>query len=301
MNPRLQQRIAQICHWHTGHRTRAVACPASGRCKPDAHPTRPLSPLALLLAGALVGVVVPVAAAQSPLQIRVTVLDAEGTPVAGLTREDFALRLNGVERDILAVEPVAPVVQVVALFEGLAATQRQTSAALTSFISSLDDDSIVDMQSVEGRLDAAIVEAVDDLHARGVSRPVIVMIGQATEIVPSEFQSSQVRGKRQAADLTGDLDQLGRLLAAHGILFHGVAVTEVSLANFQTLAAGTGGRFEVMAAPAGLSETLTGLGQELGTQYLVSYMSEVAAGTGPVLDVRRPGLRVRSAPFAPTH
>jgi hypothetical protein len=262
---------------------------------------RPLCPLALLLAGALVGVVVPVAAAQSPLQLRVTVLDAEGTPVAGLVREDFTLRLNRVEHDILAVEPVAPVVQVVALFEGLAATQRQTSAALTSFISSLDDDSIVDMQSVEGRLDAAIVEAVDDLHARGVSRPVIVMIGQATEIVPSEFQSSQVRGKRQAADLAGDLDQLGRLLAAHGILFHGVAVTEVSLANFQTLAAGTGGRFEVMADPAGLSETLTGLGQELGTQYLVSYMSEVAAGTDPVLDVRRPGLRVRSAPFAPTH
>ena len=257
--------------------------------------------LALLLAGTLNGVAVPVAAAQNPVQRRVTVLDADGAPVAGLTREDFTLRLNGVERDVLAVEPMVPVVQVVAIFEGLAATQRQTSAALTSFISSLHDDSIVDMQSVDGRLDAAIVEAVDDLHARGVSRPVIVMIGQATEIVPSQFQSSQVRGKRQAADLSGDLAQLGQLLAEHGVLFHGVAVTEVSLANFQTLAAGTGGRFEVLPDPAGLSETLTGLGQELGTQYLVSYASEVATGTGPVLDVRRPGLRVRSAPFGPTH
>ena len=264
---------------------------------------RTLCSLAILLANALVGVAVavPVAAAQNPLLLRVTVLDADGSPVAGLTREDFALRLNGVERDILAVDPVAPVVQVVAIFEGLAATQRQTSAALTSFISSLDDDSIVDMQSVEGRLDAAIVEAVDDLHARGVSRPVIVMVGQATEIVPSAFQSSQVRGKRQAADLSGDLDQLGRLLAEHGVLFYGVAVTEVSLANFQALAAGTGGRFDVMPDPTGLSETLAGLGQELGTQYLVSYASEVATETGPVLDVRRPGLRVRLAPFTPAH
>jgi len=257
--------------------------------------------LALLLAGALSGVAVPVAAAQDPVQLRVTVLDADGAPVAGLTREDFTLRLNGVERDVLAVEPVAPVVQVVAIFEGLAATQRQTSAALTSFISSLHDDSIVDMQSVDGRLDAAIVEAVDDLHARGVSRPVIVMIGQATEIVPSQFQSSQVRGKRQAADLSGDLAQLGQLLAEHGVLFHGVAVTAVSLANFQTLAARTGGRFEVLPDPAGLGETLTRLGQELGTQYLVSYASEAATGTAAVLDVTRPGLRARSAPFGPTH
>ena len=165
----------------------------------------------------------------------------------------------------------------------------------------LSDDSIVDMQSVDGKLDAAIVEAVDDLHARGAARPVIVMIGQATEIVPSELQSSQVRGKRQAADLSGDLDQLGRLQAEHGILFYGVSVTEVSLANFRTLAAGTGGRFEVIAAPTGLSDTLTAIGRELGTQYLVSYASDAATGTRPVLEVTRPGLRVRAAPFVPTH
>ncbi len=194
-----------------------------------------------------------VAAAQSTTQLLVTVLDADGAPVAGLTREDFTLRLDGTAREVLSVEPVASTAQVVAIFEGLAATQRQTSAALTSFIASLDEDSIVDMQSVDGTLDAAIVEAVNDLHARGASRPVIVMLGQATEIVPSELQSSQVRGKRQAADLSGDLDQLGRLLAEHGILFHGVSVTKMSLEHFRTLAAGTGGRFEVIPAPTGLS------------------------------------------------
>ena len=160
---------------------------------------RPCSP-AGVLTGALLAVALPLVTAQAPVQLLVTVLDAEGAPVAGLTREDFTLRLDGVERDVVSVEPVEPGVQVVAIFEGLAATQRQTSAAITSFIASLDDDSIVDMQSVDGTLDAAIVETVDDLHARGASRPVIVMIGQATEIVPSELQSSQVRGKRQAAN-----------------------------------------------------------------------------------------------------
>ena len=127
------------------------------------------------------------------------------------------------------------------------------------------------------------------------------MIGQATEIVPSAFQSSQVRGKRQAADLSGDLGRLGRLLAEHGILFHGVSVTEISLANFRALAAGAGGRFEVLPAPAGLRDTLTNIGRELGIQYLVSYVSDPATWTRPVLDVTRPGLRVRAAPFEPTH
>lgn len=200
-------------------------------------PTVWLTALIICLMGAL-----PVAAGQSPAQLLVTVLDADGTPVAGLTPEDFTLRLDVTEREVVSVEPMGPTVQVVAIFEGLAATQRQTSAAITSFIASLADDSVVDMQSVDGKLHPA----VDDLHARGASRPVIVMLRQATEIVPSELQSSQVRGKRQAADLYGDLAELSRLLAQHGILFYGVSVTEVSLANLRALAAGTSGRFEVM-------------------------------------------------------
>ena len=242
---------------------------------------------------------VPVAGGQAPAQLLVSVLDADGAPVARLTHEAFTLRLDGAARDVLSVEPVIPTVQVVVIFEGLAATQRQTSTALTDFIASLDDDSIVDMQSVDGELEAAIVEAVDDLHARAASRPVIVMLGQATEIVPSDLQSSQVRGKRQAADLSGDLDQLGRLLAEHGILFHGVSVTEVSLANFEALATGTGGRFQTISSAAVLSDTLTGLGRELGTQYLVSYTA--TDRTPPDLEATRPGLRVRAVPFEPTH
>ena len=265
--------------------------------------TRGTRTRAVLLTALQIGLVgtTPVGAAQATTQLLVTVVDADGAPVAGLAREDFTIYLDGTEREVVSVEAMPPAVQMVVIFEGLAATQRQTSAAITSFIASLDDTSSVDMQSVDGTLDAAIVEAIDDLHARCASRPVIVMIGQATEIVPSAFQSSQVRGKRQAADLSGDLGRLGRLLAEHGILFHGVSVTEISLANFRALAAGTGGRFEVLPAPAGLRDTLTNIGRELGTQYLVSYVSDPATGTRPMLDVTRSGLRVRAAPFEPTH
>ena len=243
----------------------------------------------------------PASTAQAPARLLVTVLDTDGAPVPGLTREDFTLRLDGTERAVLSAEPVAPTAQVVAIFEGLAATQRQTSAALASFIASLDDDTIVDMQSVDGQLDDAIVEAVEDLHSRAATRPVIVMLGQATEIGRSDLPSSQVQGRRQAADLSGDLDQLAGLLAAHGITFYGVSVTEVSLANFRALAAATGGHFDVLPASARLGDALTGIGREMGTQYLVSYAAEATDRTRPQLEVTRPGLTARAAPFRPTH
>jgi hypothetical protein len=258
--------------------------------------------LLLLTALTLTAAEVPsIAAGQTQAQLIVTVVDTTGAPAPGLDREDFRLHMDGTAREVLSVEAVEPIAQVVAIFEGLAATQQQTSAALTSFITSLDDDSIVDMQSVEGDLDEAIVEAIEDLHARGASRPVIVMLGQGNKIVPSELQSSQVRGKRQAADLSGDLDRLHQLLAEHGIIFYGVSVTEVSLANLEALAEATGGRFEVIPEPARLDATLTAIGRELGTQYLVSYAADAGDATPAMLEVTRPGLTLRATPMRATH
>ena len=235
--------------------------------------------------------------AQSPARLIVTVVDEGGAPVAGLTREDFTVRAGGVELGVVDVEPAPPAVQIVAIFENLAVTQRQLNAGIGRLIGALDDDSILDMQSVDGELDAAIVEAVNDLHARGASRPIIVMLGQASEMARSELQSSQVRGRRRAADLSGDVDGLVDLLTAHGVLFSGVSVTDVPLPNFERLAAATGGRFERLAEPAALGDTLAGIGRELGTQYLVSFLPGDAGTPAPRVDVRGDGLSARAAPF----
>ncbi len=234
---------------------------------------------------------------QSPARLIVTVVDEGGAPVAGLTREDFTVRAGGVELGVVDVEPAPPAVQIVAIFENLAVTQRQLNAGIGRLIGALDDDSILDMQSVDGELDAAIVEAVNDLHARGASRPIIVMLGQASEMARSELQSSQVRGRRRAADLSGDVDGLVDLLTAHGVLFSGVSVTDVPLPNFERLAAATGGRFERLAEPAALGDTLAGIGRELGTQYLVSFLPGDAGTPAPRVDVRGDGLSARAAPF----
>ena len=249
----------------------------------------------------LLAFVVQAALAQSAVQLIVTVVDEDGAPVAGLTREDFTVRAGGVELDLVDAAPAPPAVQIVAIFENLAVTQRQLNAGIASLIGALEDESILDMQSVDGELDAAIVEAVNDLHARGASRPVIVMLGQASEMARSELQSSQVRGRRRASDLSGDIDGLVDLLTAHGVLFSGVSVTDVPLPSFERLAAATGGRFERIDEPAALGDTLAGIGRELETQYLVTLAPGPAEAPAPLVHIRGDGLSARAAPFAPRH
>ena len=244
---------------------------------------------------------VQAALAQPSTRLIVTVVDGDGAPVAGLPREDFTVRAGEVELEVVEVAPASPAVQIVAVFDNLAVTQRQLNAGIARLIGALDDESILDMQSVDGELDAAIVEAVNDLHAREAARPVIVMLGQASEMARSELQSSQVRGRRRAADLSGDIDRLADLLAAHGVLFSGVSVTGVPVPNFERLAAATGGRFERIDDPAGLGETLAGIGRELGMQYLVSFAPGAAEAPAPQVDVRGEDLSARAAPFAPRH
>ena len=243
--------------------------------------------------------IVQAALAQAPGRLLVTVVDEDGAPAAGLSREDFTVSADGVELDVVDVTPAPPAVQIVAVFDNLAVTQRQLNAGIARLMGALDDESILDMQSVDGEMDAALVEAVNDLHARGAARPVVFMLGQATEMARSELQSSQVRGRRRAADLPGDLDGLADLLAAHGVLFSGVSVTAVPLPNFERLAAATGGRFERIEDPAALGDTLAGIGRELGTQYVVTVAQDNAEGPVPRVDMRRDGLSARAVPYAP--
>ena len=250
-------------------------------------------------ASLVLALVASATSAQSPARLLVTVTDEDGAPVAGLTRGDFTVRAGGTELDVVDVTPAPPAVQIVAVFDNLAVTQRQLNAGIARLIGALDDESILDMQSVDGELDAALVEAVDDLHTRGAPRPVIVMLGQASEMARSELQSSQVRGRRRAADLSGDVDGLADLLAARGVLFSGASVTAVPLPNFERLAAATGGRFERIDDPAALGDTLAGIGRELGAQYLLTVAPGATDTPAPRVGVRGEGLSVRAAPYEP--
>jgi hypothetical protein len=219
------------------------------------------------------------ATAQPATRLLVTVIDDTGAPVPGLSRDDFTVRRDDGPLELTAVEPAPTTVQVVVIFEGLAVSQRQLTSALTRFIGSLDDESIVDMQSVDGELDAAVLEAIEDLTARAARRPVILLLGQASEMARSELQSSQVRGRRRAADLTGDIDHLAAHLIERGILFYVVSAAQTPLANLERLSATTGGRLHVLDSPEALGATVESIGGELSAQYLLSLSPSAGTAT----------------------
>ena len=250
---------------------------------------------------ALLAIASPAGARQAPEMLLVTVLDDTGAPVTGLTRDRFTVRRDGVELEVLSVESASSTVHVIAIFEGLAVTQRQLTSTLSRFIGSLDDESIVDMQSVEGELDTAIVEAVSDLHARSTSRPVVLLLGQPSEIAPSSLQSSQVRGRRRAADLTGNIDQVAALLREHSILFYGISVTNTPLNNLERLAAETGGHFHAVEASDALEETVAQVGHALGEQYLISLSSSSSIEAMPQVSVGDSSLTVRAGRYTSEH
>ena len=234
-------------------------------------------------------------------QFLVTAQDIHGNYITDLSADDLRLQRNGDRTTILDVVVRPSAVQAVVIFEGLAATQRQLNAALAAFIGELHIESVVDMQSVEGELDTAIIQAIDDLHGRDVARPVIVMLGQASEMARSDLQSSQVRGRRRAADLPGDLDGMQQQLADHGISFYGTSVTEVTLERLQGLARASGGRFAVIDNPDDLANTLVTLAQEISSQLLVTYQDDREYGAMPELILTRPELQVHAVPFSPMH
>ena len=235
---------------------------------------------------------------ESTRQIVVSVLDERGAPVTGLTVQDFTLRVDGMQREVVRVDPASDPIQMAVLFEGLAATPQQTSAAVSMLTELLSNGSEVDVLTVRDDLEAAIDDAVDDLVARAAPRPVIVLLGQVQTLRRPLLSTPQVRARGVAGDFGGDVDLLARRLSESGTMFFGVSVTEGTLDRLQQLARMTGGRFELIPTAGGLVERVRGIALELSHQYVLSYMPIVSTSGYLQLElaVARQGLTVRWAP-----
>jgi hypothetical protein len=91
--------------------------------------------LSLLIAAILVAVAAPRAA--SDKTIFVSALNDSGSPVKGLTREDFGLREDGVDLEISEVKPATDPLQVVLLADTTSAAQdilQDLRKSLTAFV-----------------------------------------------------------------------------------------------------------------------------------------------------------------------
>jgi len=280
-----------------------------------------------LLMALAVGIVVhpgPTWAQTEERSIYTSVLDDEGAPVRALARNDFVIRENGVEREILDVKRATDPLQIALLVDTSEAIRPHVNdlrLALRTFLRSVNGADEVALyefgerttlladfsrdltkhQAAAGRLFArpgtgaylldAIVEASRALRRREGLRPVIVVI--STE--GAEFSD---RHHRMVLD---ELRKTGATL--HSFVLDEPATPLFDDAAWErefTLAKGTrstGGRRENLLTGMALTDRLRDLASELRNQYQVVY-SRPEALIPPdrvEVSVTRPGLTVRAA------
>lgn len=230
-------------------------------------------------------------------QIYVSVVNGKGEPVAGLTERDFAVREDGVAREVINVEPATAPLDIMLLVDD---SQAITPAiphlrdALPKFVDRLQGKARIgvvtfgerptsvvehtsDAEALKKGLNrifarpgsgAYLLEAVEDvsrgLQKRDTARPVIVVI-TAEGVEFSNLQHERV------------LEELRDSGAVLHVLSIGTPAASVSdeMRNRNLLISQgteqTGGRRDQLLSPMALDQRLLQLAGELLNQYVVTY------------------------------
>ena len=256
--------------------------------------------------------------------IYASVLDEDGAPVAALTAEDFVVRENGVEREVLDVRRATDPLQIAFLVDTSEAVRPHVNdlrAGIRAFLASFQGSQelaiyeygerpvlVADytrdparQAAAVGQLFArsgagaylldAIVQASRDLRKREGRRPVIIVI--TTE--GPEFSD------RYHQAVLDEVRKTGATL--HSFIFDQPSTPLFDSGRWErefTLAKGakeTGGHREYLLTSMALGDRLRELSAELRTQYQIVYSrpESLIAPDRVEITVRRPGATARAA------
>jgi VWFA-related protein len=254
--------------------------------------------------------------------VYVSVVDSKGAPAEGLTAADFAVREDGVAREVVRAAPATAPMQIVLLVddsEALTPALQPMREGLTKFVDQMNGHAEIGIVTVGERSTSLVPSTTDaNLLKRGINR-IFARPGSGAYLLDAIEEVSNGFAKRKserpvmvAVTLEGvqfsylKYDRVLKTLEGSGATLHvlSVGMPSPSMADEMrnvnmTVAEGTrrtGGRRDQVMAISGIPQALQSLGNELLHQYVVTYgrPDTLIPPEKIQVTVTRPGLTARA-------
>lgn len=227
------------------------------------------------------------------VELYVSVVDANGAPVTGLTRGDFTVRENGAAQDIAVFAagraPLALALAIDRSFSVAGPRLGVLKTAAARLLDRLQPDAQVLLLGIGSQVDelaplgadrAAQTRALTALDAFGSTS-----LHDAIVMAVDRIQAGQ--GRRALVLLSDGVDRYSQASAAdvlahvrtRDVLIFPAAIGRDATPLFRDIADATGGRALGARDPAQLAPALVRLADELSAQYVIGYTPKTVATT----------------------